>query len=180
MPPPAAGATAPPRNRNAAPRAGHRVPSPCAKIPAPHLRTRYSEAQRRHCPFQRQQVRGEFVSRAGGQTGDFVNRACADYWRQRVEQARTLAQAMTVPAAKRDMHFFAQVYERRAEQGEITARSEADGRYDDQNSTAIAMQLRCLNGTEHADRSNSRKSYGHVRNVHVVFPVLATVRACLC
>jgi hypothetical protein len=45
-----------------------------------------------------------------------------DYWRERAEEARTLAQAMTHPVAKRHMHFIAQAYERLADHAECAAR----------------------------------------------------------
>ena len=46
----------------------------------------------------------------------------ADFWHKRAEEAHTLALAMADPAAKRQMHFIAQAYERLADHAERTAR----------------------------------------------------------
>jgi hypothetical protein len=45
----------------------------------------------------------------------------ADFWRERAEEARATAEAMTVPAAKREMQFIAAAYERLAVHAERTA-----------------------------------------------------------
>jgi hypothetical protein len=45
----------------------------------------------------------------------------ADFWRERAEEARVTAQAMTSPAAKREMEFIAAAYERLADHAERTA-----------------------------------------------------------
>ena len=46
----------------------------------------------------------------------------ADYWRNRAEEAHTVAQGMADATAKRHMHFIAQAYERLADHAERTAR----------------------------------------------------------
>jgi hypothetical protein len=46
----------------------------------------------------------------------------ADYWRKRADEAHSVAQAMADPAARRQMHFIAQAYERLADHAERTAR----------------------------------------------------------
>ena len=45
----------------------------------------------------------------------------ADYWRQRANEARALAEAMTLPVAKREMEHIAAIYERLADRAEHTA-----------------------------------------------------------
>lgn len=45
----------------------------------------------------------------------------ADYWRQRANEARALAEAMTLPVAKREMEHIAAIYERLANRAERTA-----------------------------------------------------------
>jgi hypothetical protein len=45
-----------------------------------------------------------------------------DFWRNCAEEARNLALAMVEPAAKRQMHFIAQAYERLADHADHTAR----------------------------------------------------------
>jgi CRP-like cAMP-binding protein len=45
----------------------------------------------------------------------------ADYWRQRAEEARALAEAMTLPVARSVMQHIAAVYGRLAERAERTA-----------------------------------------------------------
>jgi len=45
----------------------------------------------------------------------------ADFWRRSAEEARGKAQAMNVPAAKREMHFIAEAYERLADHAERAA-----------------------------------------------------------
>jgi hypothetical protein len=56
------------------------------------------------------------------ETGGIVQRSYdADFWRQRAEEARALAQAMAVPAAKREMWVIAEAYERLAVHAERTA-----------------------------------------------------------
>jgi len=46
----------------------------------------------------------------------------ADYWRNRAEEAHTVAQGMADATARRHMHFIAQAYERLADHAERTAR----------------------------------------------------------
>jgi hypothetical protein len=56
------------------------------------------------------------------ETGGIVQRSYdADYWRQRAEEARATAEAMVLPAAKREMWVVAEAYERLAEHAERTA-----------------------------------------------------------
>ena len=45
----------------------------------------------------------------------------ADYWRQRAEEARGLAETMKLPAARCEMEQIATAYERLAERAERTA-----------------------------------------------------------
>jgi hypothetical protein len=45
----------------------------------------------------------------------------ADFWRQRAEEARATAEAMNLPAAKREMDAIAEAYERLAAHAERTA-----------------------------------------------------------
>jgi hypothetical protein len=45
----------------------------------------------------------------------------ADFWRKRAEEARATAQAMSTPAAKREMQLIAAAYERLADHAERTA-----------------------------------------------------------
>jgi hypothetical protein len=45
----------------------------------------------------------------------------ADYWRQRANEARALAEAMTLPVAKREMEYIAAIYERLANRAVGTA-----------------------------------------------------------
>jgi Flp pilus assembly pilin Flp len=61
----------------------------------------------------------------------------ADYWRQRAEEARAAAQSMILPAAKREMHFIAQAYERLADRAELAA-----GRISDGGQRCVAMFAR--------------------------------------
>jgi hypothetical protein len=44
-----------------------------------------------------------------------------DFWRRRAEEARAIAEAMTAPAAKREMDGIAAAYERLADHAERTA-----------------------------------------------------------
>lgn len=46
----------------------------------------------------------------------------ADYWRKRADEAHTVAQSMADPAARRQMHFIAEAYERLADHADRTAR----------------------------------------------------------
>jgi hypothetical protein len=45
----------------------------------------------------------------------------ADFWRQRAEEVRAMAEALALPAAKREMWVIAKAYERLAEHAERTA-----------------------------------------------------------
>jgi hypothetical protein len=46
----------------------------------------------------------------------------ANYWHERAEEARSVAQAMADPKAKRQMLFIAEAYEHLADHAERTAR----------------------------------------------------------
>jgi uncharacterized protein Yka (UPF0111/DUF47 family) len=46
----------------------------------------------------------------------------ADYWRMRADETRSAAQALTNPAARREMHFIAEAYDRLADHAERTAK----------------------------------------------------------
>jgi hypothetical protein len=45
----------------------------------------------------------------------------AEYWRRRVEEARAIARAITLPIAQREMEYIAAAYERLAERAGRTA-----------------------------------------------------------
>ena len=61
-----------------------------------------------------------FVKRKTG--GNFVQRSYNEaYWRERAEEARAIAAAMTTPIARREMLQIAVAYERLAERAERTA-----------------------------------------------------------
>jgi hypothetical protein len=45
----------------------------------------------------------------------------ADFWRQRAEEARALAETITLPVAKREMEHIAAAYDRLADRAERTA-----------------------------------------------------------
>jgi hypothetical protein len=45
----------------------------------------------------------------------------ADFWRQRAEEARALAQTMTLPVARREMEHIAASYQRLVDRAERTA-----------------------------------------------------------
>lgn len=45
----------------------------------------------------------------------------ASFWRQRAEEARALAQTMTLPVARRELEHIAAAYERLADRAERTA-----------------------------------------------------------
>ena len=45
----------------------------------------------------------------------------ADFWRQRAEEARAVAEVMTLPLARREMEFIAAAYDRLADRAERTA-----------------------------------------------------------
>ena len=49
----------------------------------------------------------------------------AEFWRERADEARSLAQAMGDPSAKRHMHFIAEAYERLADYAERTGPDES-------------------------------------------------------
>jgi hypothetical protein len=51
----------------------------------------------------------------------------ADYWRRCAKEARSTAEAMNVPAAKREMLMIAAAYERLADHSESTARRRPAG-----------------------------------------------------
>ena len=54
--------------------------------------------------------------------GNFVQRSYNEaYWRERAEEARAIAAAMTTPIARREMLQIAVAYERLAERAERTA-----------------------------------------------------------
>src|SRR5262245_56524334 len=56
-------------------------------------------------------------------TGEFLeSQFDTDYWRMRADETRSVAQAMTNPAARREMHFIAEAYDRLADHAERTAR----------------------------------------------------------
>lgn len=44
-----------------------------------------------------------------------------DFWRERAQEVRSVAQAMTLSAAKRELHFIAEAYDRLADHAERTA-----------------------------------------------------------
>jgi hypothetical protein len=45
----------------------------------------------------------------------------ANYWRERAEEARAVSEAMTLPAARRQLEHIAVAYERLADRAERTA-----------------------------------------------------------
>jgi uncharacterized protein Yka (UPF0111/DUF47 family) len=45
----------------------------------------------------------------------------ADYWRRRAEEARTLAESLTLPVARREMEHIVAAYERLADRAERAA-----------------------------------------------------------
>jgi hypothetical protein len=45
----------------------------------------------------------------------------ADFWHQRAQEARALAEVMTLPLARREMEYIAAAYERLANRAERTA-----------------------------------------------------------
>jgi hypothetical protein len=54
----------------------------------------------------------------------------ADFWRQRAEETRSVAQAMSLPAAKRELLFIAEAYERLADRAQSAPRgAEVTGRH---------------------------------------------------
>ena len=54
----------------------------------------------------------------------------ADFWRRRAEETRSVAQAMSLPAAKRELLVIAEAYERLADRAQSVLRgAEVTGRY---------------------------------------------------
>jgi hypothetical protein len=53
--------------------------------------------------------------------GSMLTSCDADFWRKRAEEARTTAETMTVPAAKREMQLITAAYDRIADRAERTA-----------------------------------------------------------
>jgi hypothetical protein len=63
-------------------------------------------------------------------TGEIVEAFEADFWRRRAEETRSVAQAMSLPAAKRELLVIAEAYERLADRAQSVLRgAEVTGRY---------------------------------------------------
>jgi hypothetical protein len=62
------------------------------------------------------------VAGSVGRPGELVTQSYdADFWRQRAKEARAIAEAMTLPVARREMEHIAAAYDRLAERAERTA-----------------------------------------------------------
>jgi hypothetical protein len=62
-------------------------------------------------------VAGQYITLGGLVTQPYD----ADGWRQRANEARALAETMTLPVAKREMQHIAAIYQRLANRAERTA-----------------------------------------------------------
>jgi hypothetical protein len=95
------------------PQARHRLRGSSIRAPSMHRPSNSARNLHAHSALQ---------GRVGG-TGEIVqSQFDADLWRERADEARSLAQAMGDPAAKRHMHFIAEAYERLADHAERTGR----------------------------------------------------------